>query len=65
MKALFFYFLIAPCPKAHVLLHVVETITALGATPKAIKCDNAQEFIHERKVKAWRRANQVALVRIQ
>jgi hypothetical protein len=28
MNALFFYFLIALCPKAHAVPHVVETITA-------------------------------------
>jgi hypothetical protein len=31
-------------------------------TRQSIKCVNAQEFIHERKVKVWRQANQVALV---
>jgi hypothetical protein len=45
--------------------NVLETIIAWAATPKAIKCDNAQEVIHERKFKAWRQANQVALVRVQ
>jgi hypothetical protein len=57
---------VIPCKKrGNVLPHILDTITLWGHKPKAIRCDNAQEFINEKKFQAWRQMNQVALLRVQ
>jgi hypothetical protein len=40
---------VVPCKKrGNVLPHILDTITLWGHKPKAIRCDNAQEFINEK-----------------
>ncbi len=51
--------------RGNVLLHILDTITLWGHKPKAIRCDNAQEFVNEKKFQAWRQMNHVALLRVQ
>jgi hypothetical protein len=57
---------VIPCKKrGNVLPHILDTITLWGHKPKAIRCDNAQEFVNEKKFQAWRQMNHVALLRVQ
>jgi hypothetical protein len=57
---------VIPCKKrGNVLAHILHTITLWGHKPKAIRCDNTQEFIYEKKFQVWCHMNQVALFRVQ
>ncbi len=51
--------------RGNVLPHILDTITLWGHKPKAIRCDNAQEFINEKKFQAWCQMNQGTLFRVQ
>ena len=57
---------VIPCKnRGNVLQHILDTIALWGHTTKRIKADNAQEFVNEKKFKAWRQANGIALVEVQ